>query len=96
VLSAEDHLRLLLLTECVSAVLWGIAQRIKSFVFAGTFFSLAFAYTLSRGAVVEVWSGLFAVTLGVLLLAFVFYVSVRQEAIRAWLNRFSQQWQQWR
>lgn len=87
---------LLLLAECLGAVGWGIAHRIRTFVFAGTLFALAFAAVLGRGAVVEIWSGLFAVTLGVLLLAFVFTLSVRQDAVRAWLSRRGDAWKQWR
>lgn len=87
---------LLLLLECTAAVGWGIAHRIRSFVYAGTLFSLAFVVTLAHGVAVEVWSGLFAVMLGVLMLGFVFYVSVHQDSIRRWLARAGAEWRQWR
>ncbi len=87
---------LLLVVECVGAVAWGIAHRIKAFVLSGTAFSLAFAATLGSGVVVEIWTGLIAVSVGVVLLAFVFYVSLHQEAIRNWLQRFNREWSRWR
>ncbi len=86
----------LLLFECVGAIGWGIAQRIKAFVFAGTLFSLAYIATLAYGVAVEIWSGLFAVVMGVLILMFVFYVSLNQEALRRWMNRMGEEWRLWR
>jgi len=86
----------LLLSECIAGVAWGISHRIKAFVFSGVFYTLAFAGTLVHTAIQEIWSGVFAVVLGVLLLTFVFYVSASQEAIRKWLTRMGAGWRQWR
>ena len=86
---------LLLLVECIGAIAWGIAHRIRAFVLAGTAFCLAFAATLGSGAIVEVWTGLMAVAVGLSLLAFVFYVSLHQDGIRLWMQRFNQEWSRW-
>ena len=87
---------LLLLIECVGAIAWGIAHKVRAFVLTGTAFSLAFAVTLASGIVVDIWTGLMAVAVGVTLLAFVFYVSLHQESIRLWMQRFNREWNQWR
>jgi hypothetical protein len=85
-----------LLAECLGAIAWGIARRIKAFVFCGTLFALAFVVTLLGGLVVEIWSGLFAVALGVMLLSFVFYVSVHHESLLKWMGRMGDGWRMWR
>jgi hypothetical protein len=86
---------LLLLLECVAAVSYGIAGRVKAFVQAGTLFALGFVVAGSF-TVVEIWTGLFSVVLGIALLAGVFYISVHQKALRSWISRVGDEWHQWR
>jgi hypothetical protein len=86
---------LLLLLQCVAAVGCGIAGRIRAFVQAGTLFALGFV-AASSFSVVEIWTGLFSVVLGIALLAGVFYVSVHQKALRSWMSRVGDEWRQWR
>jgi len=81
----------LLLVECIAVICWGLAYRLGSFVQMGTLFALAFVAVYSV-AVAEIWTGLFSIVLGIVLLAVVFYVSVHQQQVRGWINRFSDGW----
>jgi hypothetical protein len=87
---------LLLLVECVAAIAWGIAHRIRAFVLSGAAFSTAFVITLGSGAIMEVWTGMMSVIVGLALLGFVFYVSLHHDTLRLWLRRFTQEWSRWR
>ena len=82
----------LLIIECLGAVLWGIAQRLKMPVFIGAGFALAFALSLSLGGVMDIWSGIFALVAGIAMLSIIYYISLHQQIIRDWANRMGQGW----
>ncbi|NLI00359.1 MAG: hypothetical protein GX446_12815, partial [Chthonomonadales bacterium] len=87
---------LLLVAECLAAVLWGIANRIRAFVITGGAYALAFAAVLGAASVQEIWIGLVALVVGLGLLAVVVQLNTRAEATRAWIDRTVQEWRRWR
>lgn len=87
---------LLLVVECVGAILWGIRERIKAFVYCGTVFAAGFVLVLGGGAVMQLWSGLLALMLGIALLAFVLYVSLHRRQILDQMERLGIEWDDWR
>jgi len=86
----------LLVAESILAVLWGIANRIRAFVLAGTLFALGFAAVLVASAITQVWIGIVSVAAGLLLLAGVYWLSVKTVEARTVIERALREWQQWR
>jgi len=87
---------ILLIVQCVGAVLWGIARRIKAFAACGSLFALAFAGELILGAIGQIWAGLIALVVGSALLAAVYILSTRSAEARAVMDRAVRQWRSWR
>ncbi|MBM3493911.1 MAG: hypothetical protein FJX72_06260 [Armatimonadetes bacterium] len=86
----------ILVAECMGAVAWGIAHRIRAFVVLGTAFAWGFAGVLGAATVKQIWVGLLALAVGLSLLVAVFQLSTRGEETRAWLRRALSGWRAWR
>lgn len=87
---------LLLVSESVLAVLWGIAHRIRAFVLCGTLFALAFAAVLVASAITQIWVGIVALVSGLVLLSLVYWLGVRHTHARAVIERAIREWERWR
>ena len=87
---------LLLAVECIAAVLWGIRERIRAFVACGVLFATGFVAVLGAGPVVQTWSGVFALALGVALLAFVLVAGYRRAEIAEGMQRLGAELKTWR
>ncbi len=85
----------LLLVECLAAVLWGIGQRIRAFVYAGLAFTAAFAASTIEGHLPEEIGTLAALLIGVGLFVVGFYLLTHREVMRKWAAILTAQWQAW-
>ena len=83
---ASEWHTVLLVAECLVVVLWGISQRIRSFVSAGMLFTIAFAASCSIGHVPEIWGTFSALAAGVGLFIAGFYVLTHREVVQRWVS----------
>jgi hypothetical protein len=86
---------LLLIGECLAAVLWGIAQHIRAFVCAGLGFAAAFGASVTIGRLPEVWGTLAALLVGVGLFIAGFYALTHREIIQSRMAALEAQWRSW-
>ncbi len=87
---------ILLVAECVGAILWGIAHRIRAFVIVGSTFALAFAVVLGSASAGHFIVGAVALTVGLVMLAAVYRLGSRAAETRAWLGGIRDQWKRWK
>ena len=82
--SAASFHAIVLLSECVGAIFYGIAARIKIFVGAGAAFLLALLLRELQGVAGQINWAIYATLLGLLILASALYFEKRGEAVRRW------------
>lgn len=90
---------ILLLTECLAALLWGIAQRIRAFVYASLGFAAAYSASASVGHLPETWGTVISLLIGVGLFVAGFYALTHREVVQraiASAERTWRRWQEWR
>jgi hypothetical protein len=85
----------LLLVECLFAVLWGVGQRIRAFVCGGLGFAAAFAGSQVVGHLPEFWGTLAALVIGVSLFIFGFYALTNRERLQRWAASCEARWHAW-
>lgn len=93
--SAAPLHAIVLLTECVGAVFYGIAARLKIFVGAGTAFLLALLLRESQGFAGHIHWAVYATALGLLILASALYFEKRGEAVRRWAKETREKLGDW-
>jgi len=86
---------LLLLTECVAALFYGIAARIKAFVGAGTAFLVALLLRETRGMVGHIHWAVYATLLGLGILGSALFFEKRGEEARRWARAAREKLQGW-
>ncbi len=86
---------IILLTECVGAVFYGIAARLKIFVGAGTAFLLALFLRETQGFAGHIHWAVYATALGLLILASALYFEKRGEAVRRWAKETREKLGDW-
>ncbi len=87
---------LLLVAECIAAIIWGIGHRIRAFVVVGATFALAFAIVLGSATARHLVIGAFALIVGLAMLAAVYHLSTRAAETRAWFARIRTNWHTWK
>ncbi len=93
--SAAPLHAVLLLTECVGAVFYGIAARIKIFAGAGAAFLLALLLRETQGVGGHIHWAVTATLLGLLILASALYFEKRGEAVRRWAKETREKLNDW-
>lgn len=86
---------LLLLGECLVAVLWGVGQRIRAFVLAGLLFAAAYAASSAIGRLPDTLSTLASLITGVGLFVMGFYALTHRETVQRWAAALEGHWQAW-
>lgn len=86
---------LVLLSECLLAVLWGIGQRIRSFVCAGLLFAAAYAASAAIGRLPDTISTLASLLMGVSLFVIGFYILTHREVVQRWAVALEDHWHVW-
>lgn len=93
--SAAPLHAVLLLTECVGAVFYGLAARIKLFAGAGAAFLLALLLRETQGFAGHIHWAVTATGLGLLILASALYFEKRGEALRRWAQETREKLSDW-
>ncbi|HLV80429.1 MAG TPA: hypothetical protein VKT32_09105, partial [Chthonomonadaceae bacterium] len=86
---------LVLLSECLLAVLWGVGQRIRAFVCAGLLFAAAYAASAAIGRLPDTVSTLASLLMGVGLFVIGFYILTHREVVQRWAAALEGHWQAW-
>ena len=92
--SAPLH-ALLLLTECVAALFYGIMARIKVFVGAGVAFLVALLLRETHGLVGHIHWAVYATGLGLAILASALFFEKRGEEARRWAQAAQEKLREW-
>lgn len=85
----------LLLTECVAALFYGIAARIKVFVGAGLAFLVALILRETQGLTGHIHWAVYATALGLAILGSALFFEKRGEEVRRWAQAARQKLQEW-
>ena len=85
----------LLLTECVAALFYGIAARIKVFVGAGLAFLVALLLRETQGLVGHIHWAVYATLLGLGILASALFFEKRGEEARRWAKAAQEKLREW-
>lgn len=93
--SAAPFHALVLLSECVGAVFYGIAARLKLFAGAGTAFLLALLLRETQGVAGHIHWAVYATLLGLVILASALYFEKRGEAVRRWAKETREKLGDW-
>ncbi len=86
---------LLLLTECVAALFYGIAARVKVFVGAGVAFLVALLLRETHGLVGHVHWAVYATLLGLAILASALFFEKRGDQARRWARAAQEKLREW-
>ena len=93
--SAAPFHAIVLLSECVGGVFYGIAARLKIFAGAGTAFLLALLLREMQGFGGHIHWAVYATGLGLLILASALYFEKRGEAVRRWAKETREKLGDW-
>ncbi len=86
---------LLLLTECVAALFYGIAARIKVFVGTGVAFLVALLLRETQGLVGHIHWAVYATALGLAILGSALFFEKRGDEARRWARAAQEKLREW-